>query len=116
MGALGLAFLSESFLLILMVLVGIGLIVGIFSRQRAFGFIKIIVLFALLSPFLYAIFDQLPLWVLILIMVGLIFSIARFFLNALFGKGATDQFVGQVMYAVFTLPFRIMGNLIRGRR
>lgn len=116
MTGLLLAFMPDNFLLIVLVFVGIALTLGIFSRQKAFNYIKIIVLFALLSPFLYAVFDQLPAWLLILLMVGFIFSIARVLLNALFGKGATDQFVGQVMFALFSLPFRIIGNIIRGRR
>jgi len=116
MGGLLLAFLPDNFLVILLIFVGIALIFGIFSRHKAFNFVKIIVIFALLSPFLYAIFDQLPAWLLILIMIGFIFSIARVLLNALFGKGATDQFVGQVMFALFAMPFRIIGNILRRRR
>jgi hypothetical protein len=116
MGTLLLAFMPDNFLIVVLVFVGIALTLGIFSRHRAFSYVKIIVLFALLSPFLYAIFDQLPAWLLILIMIGFVFSIARVLLNALFGMGATDQFVGQVMFALFAMPFRIIGNMIRGRR
>ena len=116
MGTLLLAFLPENFLLILLIFIGIALMFGIFSRQKAFGFIKIIVLFALLSPFLYAIFDQLPAWLLILILIGFIFSVARVLLGALFGKGATDQFMGQVMFALFAMPFRAIGAFLKRRR
>jgi hypothetical protein len=111
-----LAWLPESFFPLLIVGIGFALILGIISRQRAFGFIGFIVLFLLISPFVYALFDQLPVWLLLAIFVVVIFSAFRAILGFCFGKGATDQFVGQVMFAAFSMPFRLLGRLFQGRR
>ncbi|MBE0427247.1 MAG: hypothetical protein IBX72_11470 [Nitrospirae bacterium] len=116
MRTLLLAFLLDGFLPVLLIFVGLGLIFGIISRQRAINLVGIIVLFALLCPFVYALFDHLSLWLLLLITAGFIVCIGRVVLNAFFGKGATDHFVGQVMFAMFALPFRLLGAFFRRRR
>lgn len=116
MSTLFLALLPDNFLIIVLVIIGIALIFGILTRQRAFNLVGIVVIIALLSPFVYALFDNLPLWLLILLMFALILGMLRVMLNVLFGKGATDQFIGQTMFAVFALPFRLLGALFRRRR
>ena len=111
-----LALLPENFFPLLIVGIGFALIFGLMNRRSAFGFLGFIVLFLLLSPFVIALFDRLPVWFLLLIIVAVIFGTFRAALNLCFGKGATDQFVGQVMFAVFSMPFRLLRRLLAERR
>lgn len=108
--------MPDGILPVVLVFLGLALILGIVSRKSAFNFVGIIILFALLSPFVVSLFDSFPTWLVLLVFGVVLLSLARGVLSSLFGKGATDQFVGQVMYAVFALPFRLLGNLFRRRR
>jgi hypothetical protein len=78
--------------------------------------VGVIILIAMLMPFIDSLFDSMPLWILVLLMIVFIFSLFRGLLNILFGKGATDNFVGHIMYGLFTLPFRCIRTLISRRR
>ena len=95
---------------------GLALILGIISRSVVFSILGTIILFALLSPFIDTLFDSLPLWLLLLIMLVVGFTLLKFVMTTLFGKEATGHVLGQLLMAIFTLPFRILGLLIRGRR
>lgn len=108
--------IPESALPLLIVLIGIALMLGMLSRATAFNILGLIILFALLMPFIDSIFDILPLWALLLIMIVFILSIIRGVLSIFFGKGATDQFIGMIMFALYILPFRIICSIFRVMR
>lgn len=115
MTTLLLSLLPVSLFPVLISLTGLALILGIVTRKTAFGFIGVLLLLVLFTPFVDALFSSLPLWLIFIVLAGLAFSLFRGMLGAMFGRGATDHFVGQLMYGVFTLPFRFIGYLI-GRR
>ena len=116
MRTLLLTLMPDSFIPVLIVFTGLALILGIVTRQKAFGFIGLLLLLVFLTPFADALFSALPLWLLLLVGGVFVFSLFRGVLTAMFGRGATDQFVGQCMFAVFTWPFRLIGYLFRRRR
>lgn len=95
---------------VLLVLTGLALIFGILTRKAAFSFVGVILLLAFFTPFVEAFIQSLPLWLTIMIGFVFIFSVVKVVFYGLFGKGATDQFLGQVLYGVFTLPFRLLGR------
>ena len=109
------ALMPNGFLPVLLVFLGLALILGLVSRKNAFSFIKIIIIFALLSPFIASLFKSLPMWIVILIVVAVILSAAKGVLNLLFGKEATGEFLGHILYDLFMLPFRLIGNVCRRR-
>lgn len=108
--------LPDDALILVIIVISIGLIVGIFSKKVAFGYVGMIVVFAMLSPFIDALFDILPLWLVLLILTIFLFGIARAGLNMLFGRRATDTFIGLLMWNFFALPFRFLGYLLGIRR
>jgi hypothetical protein len=116
MTSLLLTFIPDQALILVIVAVGIGLMIGLVSRSAAFGIISFIVLYLLISPFIGALLDILPLWLLFLLMVFFVLSIGRTVLSSLFGRRATGHFVGHLMWFVFTLPFRIFGFVFGMRR
>lgn len=116
MRTLLLALLPDDALILAIIAIGIGLIIGVFSRRAAFGYVGMIVLYALLAPFIDALFDILPLWLVLLILTIFLLGIARAGLNMLFGRRATDTFVGLLMWNFFALPFRFLGYLLGIRR
>ncbi len=95
---------------------GIALILGIINRRVVFNLLGIVILFSLLSPFIDSLFESLPLWLLLLLSLGFAFSILKLVLNTVFGKEATGNFLGRVLFEIFALPFRCIGLLFRWRR
>lgn len=111
-----LAFLPDQAYPAIIAGLGLALILGIVSRSFVFSILGTIILFALLSPFIDALFDSLPLWLLLLIMLIVGFSLLRFVMSTLFGKEATGHILGALLITLFAMPFRLLGYLIRGRR
>lgn len=110
------AFLPDNALILVLMVIGIGLMIGFFSRRLAFGYLGIVILYVMLSPFLDSLFESLPLWVVLLLLGFFFLTISRAVLNALFGRRATDHFVGLLMWHLFALPFRFIAYLFRIRR
>lgn len=110
------AFLPDEALPVIIVGLGLALIIGIISRSVVFSILGTIILFALLSPFIDALFDSLPLWLLLLSMLVVGFSLLKLMMNTLFGREATGHFLGELLFAIFAMPFRLFGHFIRGRR
>lgn len=111
-----LAWMPEEAYPVILVFIGIALIIGLINRQKAFALVGLIILFALLGPFISRLFDSLPLWITLLLIVVLFLILARAVLNLLFGRRATDHFVGELMFAVFLMPFRFLAYMFRPRR
>jgi len=116
MRTLFLSLMPNGFIPVLIVFTGLALILGLVTWRTAFGFIGLLLLLVVFTPFVESLFNSLPLGVVLLVMVGLGISLFTGVLRAVFGRGATDHFVGQVMYAVFAMPFRFIGYLIGRRR
>lgn len=111
-----LAFLPDQAYPVLITGIGLALILGIITRSAAFSILGTIILFALLSPFIDALFDMLPLWLLLLIMLWVGFTLFRFVIGGLFGREAAGHFMGRVLYDIFILPFRVVGYIFRRGR
>jgi hypothetical protein len=111
-----LTILPENFLIIIIVFADLGLILGLVSRQAAFGILWTIVILALAMPFVDALFDSLPLWVLILLMIAFGFMLLRWVFTLLFGRKTTAHLLALILHDIFLLPFRIIKSLLRGGR
>ena len=109
-------FMPDGMLPVILVFTGLALILGIVSRKAAFSFVGLIILLALFTPFIESIFDSLPLWLTVLFMAAFLICIIKAVMHAIFGKAATAEFMGHLMYDVFLLPFRLVGHLLRRRR
>jgi hypothetical protein len=116
MRTLLLTLMPDSFIPVLIVFTGLALILGIVTRQAAFGFIGLLLLLVVLTPFADALFAALPLWLLLLFGGFFIFTIFRRVLELAFGREAAGHFIGSLLYLFFTCPFRLVGYLIRRRR
>jgi hypothetical protein len=108
-----LSILPEYCWILIVALAGLCLMLGIISRQTAFGIVGIIILLALLIPFIDAFFMNLDLWILILLMVIFSLVFIRWIFNLLFGKRTTDHLVALLLRDIFFLPFRFVRYLIR---
>jgi len=111
-----LSFIPDSFLILVIVFAGFALMLRIISPGTAFRIIGVVILIAMLMPFVDSLFESLPLWILLLMIMVFALSLFRGLLNMIFGRGATDEFVGHLMYDLFMLPFRIIRNLLVRRR
>lgn len=116
MGTLLLSFLPDQAMILVIIAAAFGLMVGIVSRRALAGVIMFVVLSAILGPFIDAIMDTLPLWFLIVLMGFFILFIIQTLTKSLFGKGASDNFMGHMLWALFSAPFRIIGYLVGIRR
>lgn len=96
-----------------MLVIAIGLITGIINRSRAFSGIGIIVLGALFWPFFQSFYKNLPFWLNVVIFIFISLALVRGFLTLLFGRGSTDHFLGEWLFTISLLPFRLAGYLFK---
>ena len=109
-----LTILPENYWIIIIVFAAIGLMVGIISKQAAFGVMGTIVLLALAMPFVDALLGSLDLWLLMLIMIVFGFMLIRWTFNLLFGQRTTDHLAALILHDIILLPFRFIRYLFRG--
>jgi hypothetical protein len=91
----------------------------IISFSGAMTLLGSVLLVYLLAPFVSCLLDRFPDWVVYGLLLLLSFSLLRAMLQALVGRGATDHFVGNLLFALFMQPVRILGRLftvLLGRR
>ena len=106
------------------VFIGLGLILGVFTRDQAFRKLGRVIIFAALFPILIQIgrsyFSQLPIeqkmiFVLIMLPVGIFIG-----LRILLGRDIFNDIMGRFIYDalrfVITLPFRIISFFIQRYR
>lgn len=98
--------LPDGALPILFVFAGLALILGIGTRKAVFSFIGFLILLAVFTPFLDAIFNSLPWWVVVLFMAAFLIGLIKTVMHAVFGRAASAEFMGHLMYDVFLLPIR----------
>jgi hypothetical protein len=97
--------------LTVLVFAGLAIIVGF--RKTGMKIIQSTLLMALLSPFLMALLQQLPLW---LVIPGLLLFIG-FLFKSIIGNEAWGHFFGAILYDVlWRLPLRIIGSVWRRLR
>jgi hypothetical protein len=110
-----LLFLPECTWILIMVGIGLALTLQIITRKTAFSVLGSIVLMALLGPFVDSLFDALPGWVSVLILIALGFSLINFVLGACFGKHTASHLWALLLHDVILIPFRLVGLLFRRR-
>jgi predicted MFS family arabinose efflux permease len=110
-----LSLLPECTWILVIVGVGFALMLQIISRQTAGRIIGTIVLLALLSPFVDSLFDTLPGWVSLLLLIGFCFSVGNWIIGALFGRHTASHLWALLLHDVILIPFRLVGHLFRRR-
>ena len=55
-------------------------------------------------------------WLPIILMLIVFIGLLKVVMHGVFGRGATSEFMGRLMYDVFLLPFRCIGYLFRRHR
>ena len=120
-----LAFLPDQAIVLVIMAIGLALICGFVNARRAFALIGGIALMLVLSPFIGALINALPSWLLLGLLVFLGLSLLRAISNFSIGTRSTDHMVGilaadvirlgfRAVFFVLTLPFRALGWLFRG--
>lgn len=92
----------------LLVLAGILMIIGF--RKAALSIVGSVLLLALLSPFIDALVDALPTWLLVIMMIFFVMSLFRFIL----GERVADHLIAHLLYDIILMPFRFIGWVFRG--
>lgn len=87
---------------------GILMIIGF--RKVALGLAGSVLLLALFSPFIDALVDLLPPWILVIMMIFFVISLLRF----IFGERVADHLIARLLYDVILMPFRFVGWVFRG--
>lgn len=114
------AMLPDELLLLVIVGIGLALMVGLLSRSAAFGLIGMLLLFALLGPFVEGIMGDMPPWVGLIILVVVILALLRGVASVVLGRRAADHMVGilaadcvRFAFRLLFLPFRAVGGFVR---
>jgi hypothetical protein len=112
MGAL-IAFLPDEAMILIPLGLGFLVLFRVLSFTRAIVLLAGLCLILALIPFLGGLLVMLPIWALVLMMVLVVYSIARSVSNSALGKGVTDHFFGSLVYDLFVMPFRLIGWVLR---
>jgi hypothetical protein len=112
--------LPDEALVLVIAAIGLALMVRLISGRAAATLLGTIVLLVLAGPFVEALFEVLPAWVSLLILLALAIWVLRALAGLLIGQRAADHMVGilaadvvRILFALMFLPFRIVGWLVR---
>lgn len=108
----------------ILLLAGAGICFMLGFRKFALGIVSTVVLLALLSPFIESavgvVCDSLSTPMLALVMVVLMIAFGLWLIGLVCGKGTKDHVAGEIISKaiifILTLPFKIMGIILRGIR
>jgi len=117
-------FLPDQFLILVIVAVALGMIVGLVRGRVAAGIIGGLVLMLLAQPFIDALVDSLPGWLLLLLLLWLAWWIVGAAARLLMGREAAGhmtgilaadavRFVARAVFWIVALPFRLIGAALR---
>lgn len=101
-------FLPDAAIPLLMVAVGLALIVGLIRPRAAFGVILTVILLLLAAPFLDLLFEALPWWVLLLLLVWVGLYLLRSLLEVFIGDRAAAEAVGSLAADLIRAGFRLL--------
>jgi len=111
----------DSFMIVAIAAIALGLIVGLIQLRRAFALLGLIVLLLLSGPFVDSlvayIWSILPLWLILLALPCVLLALVRGAFRLLLGARATDHMTGilaakgllwgiRKWFQLFTFPFR----------
>jgi hypothetical protein len=116
--------LPDEAMVLVIALIGLALIVGLISRRAAMGLLGTVVLMLLAGPFIAALLDALPGWMLFLLLLWAALGFFRWVLSLLLGARAADEAVGslaadviragfRLLFVLACLPFRILWWVFR---
>lgn len=99
----------------ILVILGVGVLmmVGVLSRRRGFGIIGVLALFLLAEPFIFALFNALPLWLCLLVVFAVGYVLLKKVLNVILGKEGAGHVLGHGFLWLLGLPFRVIWGLLR---
>lgn len=120
-----LGLLPDGAMVLVIMAIGFALMCGLLRPKRAFTMLGGLVLMLVLSPFISALVEALPFWLLAILLLLFGLSLLRALSNFVIGPGATDEMVGtlaadvvrsgvRAAFFILTLPFRAIGWLLRG--
>lgn len=113
MFSLFVSMLPDAYLPVIFVGGGLALILGLVRARNLIGFLGVLLLFNMLSPFIDSFVDALPLWVILIISVMFIFFALRTVLSLLLGKNGAETFVGHLFYDILRCIFGLIGGAFR---
>jgi hypothetical protein len=87
-------FVPDELLAIVLVLMGGGVMLGLVKLRTALTLLGFLLLLPFMDPIARAVFDLLPGWLVLLIVVALVLAMFRAAMIVLIGQGATDHMMG----------------------
>jgi hypothetical protein len=105
--------LPDEFLVLIIAALALAVIVGLIRLRTAMGIIGALVLGIILTPFIEALFENLPPWLSLAVLLVLGLVICRAALELLIGKGASDHAVGGLATDAIKWLFRLLFLPIR---
>jgi len=116
--------LPDEMLVLVIIGVGLALILGLIRGRAAMGLLGAVVLVLLAGPFIDALLDTLPGWMLFLLLLFVAVALFRRALSLLLGPRAADEAVGslaadviragfRLLFLLLCLPFRILWWVFR---
>jgi hypothetical protein len=95
---------------------GLGVMVGRVRAATVGGVVLMLLLLPFMSALVDVVFDAMPLWMLLLVCVGLVASMFRLVLGLMLGRRAADAAVGHLaamaIWSLVTVPFRIARRIL----
>ena len=118
-----LAFAPISAIPLIIVIIGLLIIVGAVRRRRAGGWLGILLLGVIATPFVESAIVGLPLWILALIILSAFVWLARVALTFALGEHAAGHVIGtafvglvKLVFLLLLLPFRLLSRSLGGHR
>lgn len=108
-----LAFLPEETYALVPVALGLLVILRVLRLGRAVGILGSLLAFAFLGPFIAAILEALPLWLLVIVGAFFLYGLIHAISGAALGGGVRDQLLGSLLRDLLFLPFRLTGGILR---
>ena len=117
-------FLPDEFVILIIVGVALAMMVGLVRGRTAAGIIGGLILMLLAQPFIDALVDALPGWLLLLVLLWLVWWILRAVAGLLLGREAAGhmtgilaadvvRFMARAVFWITALPFRLIGAALR---
>jgi hypothetical protein len=113
-------FLPDEALVLVIAGIGLLLMLRVISGRAALGLLGAVVLLLLASPFIDALMDALPGWLVLLLLAAILLWLFRVACGLFLGQRAADHMVGilaadtaRLFFRLLLLPFRILGWALR---
>lgn len=116
--------LPDEAMLLVIAGIGLALMFGFFRGRSAAGLLGAVILVLLAGPFIDALLDALPGWMLLLLLLWVALALFRWVLSLLLGARAANEAVGslaadmiragfRLLFLLLCLPFRILWWVFR---